>query len=65
MIRGCTGKKVLEEVANSALLLSICQPDGAEKQREKGSGNDISITPCLIAEKFTPIYCLENIMQFN
>lgn len=65
MTRGGTGKKVLIKVANSTLLLSIHQPDGAEKQREKGIGNDISITPCLIGKKFTPIYCLENIMQFN
>lgn len=28
------------------MLLYIYQPDGAEKQREKGIGNDISVTPC-------------------
>lgn len=43
--KGMHWEKHWKKVANSSLLLSIHQPDGAEKQREKGIGNDVSATP--------------------
>jgi len=42
--KGMHWEKHWKKVANSSLLLSIHQPDSAEKQSEESTGNDISVT---------------------